>query len=215
MYLTKNVITFLTLFSIGYRPNDTVSRLVRMVIWQRSTSLSTRFYPVSFIFVIMFLILYSLWKSYDNRTMDVWIGGNKMKDCRTNTWKWSDGSQWSYTQWAPGEWLWIQIFIYNCNFDFPSSQPLSHCASMNIGNASKSLWTNSQCSTLKSFICQSELIESLSNVSHHHSPSSPCPPLWIYNPQLNNCYRVDNNHFWLLLNCSKISKWYINRNSWF
>ena len=143
MCSTINAITLsVSFFSIGHRPNNIVSLLVRMGIWQRlSMTQWTRFYQVSLVCVIMVLILYSLWKSYDNYTMDVWIGGNKLDDDNyMDMVRWiamvvySMGARWV---------VMIRIFLYNCYFDFPSSQPLSHCASMNVGNAPKSMWTNS------------------------------------------------------------------------
>ena len=92
--------------------------------------------------------------------------------------------------------------IFNfCYFEFPSKQQLSDCVSMNIGNAPRSMWTNSICSTLKSFICQSEFVEQrvqssvTTNVFITTTARNVTGTMSItmdLNKQLNNCYRVDD-----------------------
>ena len=72
-------------------------------------------------------------------TVSTWIGAKRSPGPQTpnpGTWEWSDGTSWSFTNWASGE----------------PSHVEEECACQR--NTGEGTWNDQPCFALKAFICQ-------------------------------------------------------------
>jgi len=108
---------------------------------------------------------------------DIWIGANNLNS--DNTWKWTDGTSFTYTRWGANE---------------PNQPTTNNCASLQTADGS---WKAGNCYQPKSFVCALPTMTAPSNAPVTCPSQKPyCDSEWTFFSETLSCYKVQYGSKW-------------------